>query len=314
MNPLKPLAFALLGLAVTPVRAVLTPMTEESPGALARQAVLANAATVQKGLGDWLIGRTDTYDFSVNARKALESITEDPEFLGSQTFRELAPGHQTPGSILPPILEFMEGSSKYSAGTVAWIRLFASPGSNWEQSYPLYLKVAAERPDDFIPKAFLLCRPITTATSGPEWFSLFEDAYASASTGLERSFCLLMLPGHAARAADIPDSEAHLQKITGWIDNIEKNESVERLPLLRDIGGIRFFVAFAQRDYATAAALAKSAPPLDKLRPILLILADKNDEAKSALEELQQRPSLSETDRSLLDSTATILRALATPR
>jgi hypothetical protein len=303
----KPLAPLLLGLALSLGRADPPPSPGISPDALALDAVRASAATSGKGLGDWLFAQIDTYDFAINARKTWENLPEDPAFLESREFKEIDLEKQTPELVTETMLRFMAGGPKYPADTVAWLRLFFSPRSSWEQAYPLYQKIAEERPRDFIPKAFVLFRPVKTLAALPEWYSLFDDAYACAATPRERAFCLLILPAHVTAAADIPGGEAHLEKITAWLDNLEKHESAERLPALRDIGSIRFFVCTARRDYASAAAYAKPAG-LKNLEPLLLVLAGKPDEAQAALKKLRRQPVLSEDDQRLLDHTATILR------
>lgn len=305
-HSLAPLFLSLM-IAVSSGLADSPSVPEKTPEALAREIVGAKAGAAQKGLGDWLHARIETYDFAIKARQAWENVTQDPAFLASQEFKDIDEEKQSREAVTATVLKFMEGDAKYSAGTVAWLRLFFSPAASWEQSHPLYQKVAEERADDFIPKAFIVLRPVKTSAALPEWYSVFEDAYASAATGRERAFCLLILPAHVSAAADIPGAEPHLQKLSAWLDNLEKTESVEHLPALRDIGFIRFLVCVARRDYASATIHAKPAG-FKIMEPLLLLLSGQPDEARAALAKLQRQPVLSEEDQRLLDITAALLR------
>ncbi len=249
--------------------------------------------------------KSETYDLSMEARRLFNEMTETPEFQAEWKKQGVAQ-NASALELRQLAFEHMENSTNFRPAIVAWIKLYFDSGSPWQAAYSLYRQVAVERPKDFLPKAATLIHAVQTRGEADAWFALFKEAYASAAQPKERELCLIILLSHAADLAELSGSKKQLQKLSTWLTALEKTESVERLPMRNEIGFIKFWVAFTQKDYLAAAKQAKDSR-VRALRPLLLLLAEKPTEARQALEKLSNDPKLSSQQRDILTSTRQIL-------
>ncbi len=272
---------------------------------LARQILEAQIESQRKMLRQLVGAKAETYDFSLEARRVFNEMTETPEFRAKW---EKQDGDQSKSALELRQLAFehMESSTNFRPAIVAWIRLYFGSDASWETARSLYRKVAVERPTDFLPKAVTLIRAVQTSAEAEAWFTLFKEAYAAATQPKERTLCVMILPSHAAGLAEMSGSESHLRKLSAWLADLEKTETAERLPVLDELGFIRFWVAFAQKDYAAAAEWTKDSR-IRAMRPLMLILAGKPAAARQALDELKRDPALSQQEQDTLTSAGKIL-------
>jgi hypothetical protein len=272
---------------------------------IARQLLAAQIESQRKMLRQGVNARSESYDFSMEARRAFNEMTETLEF---QAKWKKQSGDQSAAALELRRLAFehMESSTNFRPAIAAWIKLSFSADASWESAHSLYRQVAIERPKDFLPKAATLIHTVQTRGEADAWFVLFKEAYASATQPKERELCLIILLSHAADLAELSGSKKQLQKLSAWLAALEKTESAERLPMRNEIGFIKFWVAFTQKDYLAAAKHAKDSRAR-ALRPLLLLLAEKPTEARQALEKLSTDPKLSSQQRDILTSTRQIL-------
>jgi hypothetical protein len=273
---------------------------------LGRQVVEAQVSSQRKMLRQVVSTRTETYDFSMEARRAFTEMVETPEFLA--ILEKNGVDRSKPASRLARQLAFdhLDSSTNLRPAIVAWIKLSFSSDASWETAQSLYRKVAVERPKDFLPKAVTLIRAVQTSADADEWFTLFKEAYAAATQPKERALCVIILPSHAADLGGISDSESHLQKLSQWLADLEKTETAERLPALKEMDFIKFLLAFARKDYTAAAEWVKDSR-VRAMRPLVLMMAGKPVEARQALNELNDDATVSKQERDTLASASKIL-------
>jgi hypothetical protein len=273
---------------------------------LTQQRVAAQINSQRKGFGEAVVTLVEAYDFTKEVRKAYDALGDDENFLSFLEKNGIDTDKPAPRQARQLIIDYMGSSTNFRPAQVSWYALMFNFTAPWETARPLYLKVATERPNDFIPKLVTLVRKVQNNTEAEQWFVLFKESYASTSQPKERTLCLLLLPSHAAYLAGIPDSEGHLQKLSQWLAEVEKTETAERLPALKEINFIKFWVAFAQKDFVAAAEWAKDSR-VRAMRPLMLILARKPAEARQSLDELKNDATLSQQERDTLASASKIL-------
>lgn len=276
--------------------ATITPALEQRTANLLDNLITPN----QKGIGDYVWSKIDGYDLTKKTRAACEGLAEDKGFRDFLEKKgadlDKADSQQTSSLIK----EYMSSSTNFTPSMAAWFGLISDFRASWEDSFPLYRKVAAERPGDFLPKAVILVRPVASDAAADEWLQLLKEAYAAAALPKDRSFCLLLIPKHALLMAKIPNGEKQLIALDEWLVDLEKKETEDRLPVIKEMSSFRFWVAWARKDYVHAAELSRNSR-FRSLRPMMLLLAEKFDEARAAIKELQGDKKLSRQERDGLD-------------
>jgi hypothetical protein len=283
------------------------PSMKRAAEELSRQVIDSQIGGGKKTVGEWIWKEIEAYDLTKEARNSYEGLADNDAFLKFLEKRGVDVDKAGSSNMTRLMLEYMGSSTNFRPAIVSWLTLIFGFEAPWETAHPLYLKIAAERTNDFLPKAVALIRAVRTTEAEEQWFTLFKQTYTGASNPKERSLCLILLPSHAFRAAAVPGSDGHLRQISDWLDDLEKKETADRLPAIREINFIKFFVAFVRKDYVSAARLAEGSR-VRALEPLLLIMAGKLDEAGTILERLKQDATMTPQEMGLLNSTAGILQ------
>jgi hypothetical protein len=266
-------------------------------------------ADARKALGDKVTVMINAYDLTAETRKAFVGLADDKGFqtyVGTLGIDLDAVGQEQSMRL---VRHYISTSTNFRPALVGWMDLMFETTGPWKTAYPSYRKVAHERPVDFLPKALTLLHPVATGEEADQWFSLVTEAYSTASSPTERSFCFIPLSFQAVTLAKVPDGEKVLRKLSDWIDDLEKKETLARNPGIHELGSLRFLVAFACNDFSRAADAAPGTK-FRSMRPLMLLLARKPEEARRSVVELRKNSTLSETERNGIESIKALLDEL----
>lgn len=272
-----------------------------------RQLFQAQMEAQQKTFADWVWKEIEAYDLTKEARKAFDSLGDDDAFAKFLEKRGVDMEQPRPTNAMALTFEYLGSTTNFRPAIVSWLTLVLRSELSWEDSYPHYLKVQKERPDDFLPRFVASMRKVKAREAAKERFTLFQEAYRKAPTTKQRTACLLLVPSHAAGLAVIPGGEEPLRELAKWLDDLGKQESKAGAPEFKEMNFIKYFVAFAQKDYVGAAQLARDSR-IRAMEPLLLLIGGKLAESRTALDRLNKDEKLTPDDRRLLGTTAEILK------
>jgi hypothetical protein len=175
------------------------------------------------------------------------------------------------------------------------------------------LVVAKDYPSDFEPKLAVLFHPLDADADARQVTRILKEAFATAKTQQDRNLCLLITPSLALRMAKCRNADAGLSKFSAWIQALRSAPTETGPPPSELLDHVEFFTALAQKDFSKAADLARSTK-LRSLEPLMLILAQRFEEARQRVEEMKGDETLTDEERRSLDTALTLIQSLQQER
>ena len=301
---------SLLLVSETVVAASVEP--EVGPVQVARSLIKPLVAKEDKALAMYVRTQMGVYELDAPVKKALFGLLENDDFRHFSEQKQFAWDRSSVAQKMQFVYGYLQTQTNLTPESVAWYGLTMDLDAPWQTAIGSYQQLVKKRPSDFLPKLIMLARPIKTTAEADQWLALLKEAYVAAQTPPERAVCLQPIARRALELDDL-NGRKHLTAITNWLGELEKSETVERLPIAKELNRFKFFVAFAHKDFAQAAEFADAAP-LRPLRPVLFALTGNPEESHKALEALKEDTTLDRQKFSLDEIESITERLLRTAR